>query len=164
MKLQVIILLIFISTLSFGQFKDEPNTLDIREGILSDNPVGSLFSFIDPSKFSMGHSFEMSYSSFGNHGLAMGVYTNHMSYELNEKLNVELDASFVNTPYNTFGDTFTNSFNGVYIDKAQINYKPSEDFKIVLQYSNSPYGRYDRNYNGFMRRGFSPFSRFMDMP
>lgn len=161
MKKKLIILLFLISTFSFGQFKNDPNnTVNIREGILSKNPIGSLFSFIDPSKFSMGHTFEMSYSASGDHGLAAGVYTNHLAYEFSEKLNVELDASVVNTPYNTFGDSFTNSFNGVYIDRAQINYKPTEDFNISLQYSNSPYGY----YNGYSRRGFSPFSRYWDRP
>jgi len=160
-KLLLLIVIFFYSSFSFGQFKDDQsNTIDIRKGILNDNPIGSLFSFIDPSKFSMGHSFEMSYSASGDNGLAMGVYTNHLAYEFNEKLNIEVDASLVNSPYNTFGDSFTDSFNGVYLNKAQINYKPTEDFNIILQYSNSPYGYYNR----FNRRGFSSFPSFWDEP
>ena len=161
MKKQFTIILLFISVLCFGQFKDDPSkTINIRDGILSDNPVGSLFSFIDPSKFSMGHSFEMSYSSFGNNGLAMGVYTNHLAYAFNEQLNIEVDASLVNTPYNTLGDNFTNSINGVYLDNARINYRPSDKVNISLQFSNSPYGY----YNHYNRSGFSRFSSFWDEP
>ena len=152
---KAIILIILTSLTCFAQFKgDENKPIDLHQGILSDNPVGSLFSFIDPSKFSMGHSFEMSYSAMGRDGLALGVYTNHLSYEFSEVLNVQIDASIVNSPYNSFGDKFTNSLNGVYLDRARINYNPSENFQMSIQFSNSPFGYYNRSY----RRGFSPYS------
>ncbi len=152
-------LYIFIlsSSICFGQFKgDENKPIDLNRGILSNNPVGSLFSFIDPSKISMNHSFEMSYSAIGKDGLALGVYTNHLAYEFSKQLDIQIDASIVNSPYNTLGDRFTNSINGVYIDRARINYRPSENFNISLQFSNSPFGYYNRSY----RRDFSPYSRF----
>lgn len=154
---KLLTLIFFISSISiFGQFKgDDSKPIDIRSGILNQDPSGSLFSFIDFSKFSMNHSFGMSYSAFGNNGVALGVYTNHLAYNFSEKLNVEVDASIVNSPYNTLGDNFTKSINGVYIDNARINYQPSEKFNLSLQFSNSPYNYYNNNY-----RGFSPFSRF----
>ena len=154
---KLLTLIFFISSISiFGQFKgDDRKPIDIRSGILNQDPSGSLFSFIDFSKFSMNHSFGMSYSAFGNNGVALGVYTNHLAYNFSEKLNVEVDASIVNSPYNTLGDNFTKSINGVYIDNARINYQPSEKFNLSLQFSNSPYNYYNNNY-----RGFSPFSRF----
>lgn len=157
MKKYFIIIFFTFSTIVFSQFKGEENkSLDIRSGILSNNPISSIFSFIDMSKFSMNHSFGMSYTTFGNNGLALGVYTNHLAYQFSESLNFELDASVVNTPYNTFGDNFTNSVNGVYIDRARINYNPSDKFQLSLQFSNSPLGYYNRNsfYN------YSPFSNY----
>lgn len=160
MKKNFLIAFLFISSLSFAQFiGDDSKPVDVRSGILSQNPSGSLFSFIDFSKFSMNHSFGMSYSAFGNNSIALGVYTNHLSYEFNEKLDFQLDASFVNSPYNSLGDSFSKSINGVYIDNARINYHPSEDFIISLQFSNSPYNYYNQ-YN--YRRSFSPFSRYWD--
>jgi hypothetical protein len=160
MRKLLIITILFISSVSFAQFKgDDSKPVDIRGGILSQNPSGSLFSFLDFSKFSMNHSFGMSYSAFGNNGVSLGVYTNHLSYEFSENLDVQLDASIVNSPYNTLGDSFSKSINGVYIDNARINYRPSEDFNISLQFSNSPYNYYNRyNYS----RSFSPFSRYWD--
>lgn len=156
---KIILFILFTSVVSFGQFKgDESKNVDLRPGILSDNPIGSIFSFIDMSKFSMNHSFGMSYSSFGNNGMALGVYTNKIAYEFNEDLSFQLNTSFVNSPYNTLGENFTKSINGVYIDNARINYHPSDKFNISLQFSNRPYGY----YNGYSRRGYSPFSRFWD--
>lgn len=153
---KVLLILTFISSISFAQFKgDENKPLDIKSGILSSNPVSSIFSFINPENFSMSHSFGISYSSFGSEGLALGVYTNHMAYKFNEDFNFEMDASIVNSPYSTLGESFTKSINGFYIDRARINYNPSKDFNISLMFSNSPYsyygnygyGRFSSNYN-----------------
>jgi hypothetical protein len=155
MKTKIIISILLITTITYGQFQgDEGKKVDIRQGILSENPMGSIFNFIDPNKFDMNHSFEMSYSTFGGNGMALGVYTNMLSYEFSEKLNMQINTSFVNSPYNTLGEGFTNSINGVYIDNARINYNPSEKFNVSLQFSNSPFN----NYNLYNRRGFSPYS------
>jgi len=159
MKKITLLMLLTSFSLTYAQFKgDESKPVNIREGILSDNPIGSLFNFVDPSRFNMNHSFEMSYSAFGNNGMALGVYTNKIAYEFNEQLNIQVNTSFVNSPFNTLGQNFTNSINGVYIDNARINYSPSDKFKVSLQYSNSPFNYYNRyNY-----RGYSPFSNFLD--
>ncbi len=151
--------MVLLGSSVFGQFKgDENKPLDIRSGILNNNPVSSIFGFIDPSSFNMNHTFQMSYSAFGKNGLALGVYTNHLSYEFSSKVNLELNTSFVNSPYNTLGEGFTKSINGIYIDRARLNYNPSENFNISLQFSNSPYYYYNRyNY-----RSFDPFQRYWD--
>lgn len=159
MKKLLAILFLCVSFLTQAQFKgDENKPIDINQGILSSNPVGSLFSFLNSENLSMNHSFGMSYSSFGNDGMALGVYTNKISYEFSEKFDFQINTSFVNTPYNTLGENFTNSINGVYIDRARINYRPSDDFNISLQFSNRPYGY----SNGYSRRGFSSFNNFWD--
>jgi len=157
MKKLTFILIILISSITFAQFKGEENKpLNIKNSILSDNPSSSLFSFINPENFSMSQSVGLSYSSFGNNGVALGVYTNHMAYKFNDKLNVQLDASLVNSPYNTLGDSFKKSINGIYLDRAQINYHPSKDFNISLMYSNTPLNYYNNFGYGFGR--YSNFS------
>jgi hypothetical protein len=100
----------------------------------------------------------MSYSAFGSNGMALGVYTNQIAYNFNDKLNIQIETSLVNTPYNSLGQSFTNSINGIYLNKAQINYRPTEDMSFSLRFSNSPFGYYNRYSNyGY---GYSPFSNF----
>ncbi len=156
---RILILLLLGSSLTFGQFKGQAEKpLNISGAILSDNPLSSLFSFLDPSKFSMNHSVSMSYSAFGSNGMALGVYTNQIAYKFNDKLNVEIETSLVNTPYNSLGQEFTKSINGIYLNKAQINYKPTKDMSISLRFSNSPFNYYNRYSNyGY---GYSPFNNF----
>lgn len=149
-------LLIFFLVLSVinAQFKGEAEKpIDIKGSMINNTPSDFFLGFINPNNFSMHHSFSLSYSAAGSNGLALGVYTNSMAYKFNDKFNVELETSIVNSPYSTFGKNFSKQINGVYLSRAQINYNPSKDVHFQLQFSNSPLG-----YRG--RYGYSPFSSY----
>lgn len=152
MKKIIFLFLLVFTTLSFGQFKDQlDNPPSVYDGIVRNNNSSMFLGFLNPNNFSMHHSFGMSYSSFGNNGMALGIYTNSMMYKFNDKLNVQFDASLINSPYSTFGKGFADQINGIYISKAALNYSPSKNFHINIQYSQSPFGSY---YNPY---GFSGF-------
>lgn len=151
-------LLVFVLTVSvsFAQFRDESNKPDIRSGIVKNNSFGSILGLINPNNFSMRHSFDISYSAFGNiGGMALGVYTNSMAYKFSDKLNLETDISVVNTPYNTFGQEFSKQVNGVYLSRAQLTFKPSDNMNISIQYRSVPGGYYSPYGYG----SYSPFYR-----
>ena len=157
---RLLALLVVVFTMSgFAQFKDSgfPSS-DIKDGILA-KPSSSLFGFLNSSNFQMKQSYSLSYSSFGSQGLAMGVYTNSMSYKFSNNLNVQLEASIVHSPYSTLGKDFQNSLNGVYITNAAVNYRPWKDFSISVQYRNLPYSLYSPysyygGYNYGLYNGF----------
>ncbi|MBU1100519.1 MAG: hypothetical protein KKA84_08960 [Bacteroidetes bacterium] len=150
---------VFIFTISINaQFKEQLNKkVDIRNSISNNQPSGFFLDFINPENFSMSHSFSASYSAFSGHAVSLGVYTNSMKYKFNDKMNIEVDASLVNSPYNTLGDAFTNNINGFYISRAELNYAPSENMEIKLQFFNSPLGNNSyRSYGSYGNYG-SPF-------
>ncbi|MCF8262762.1 MAG: hypothetical protein K9J12_18430 [Melioribacteraceae bacterium] len=158
-KIFVILLLSTVTVL--GQFKDsKDNELDIAGSILRPASPSFLFGLIDPGKLSVNHSVSLSYGASGNNGMALSVYTNTINYDFSNKLNLEVETSMVNSPYNSFGDDFTSQINGIYLSKARLNYSPSENTRITIQYNNSPfgYGRYGyngyRGYNRGYRNGF----------
>jgi hypothetical protein len=161
MKKLAFLLVIFVSLNINAQFK-EPGfpTENIRDGIV-DHSSNSLFGFLDSDNFVMRHSFNLSYTAFGNQGLALGVYTNSMMLKLSNNMNVQVDASIVQSPYSTLGKNFQNQLNGFYISRAAFNYKPWDDVFISIQYRNLPlsyhysdYGFYNRFYNPFFYDGF----------
>lgn len=156
----LIIIFLLASTALFAQFKEELNKpVNIKAGIINQNPSSFIFGFINPDNFKMNHSFSMSYSAFGGQGVALGIYTNSMSYQFNDQLNVEVDASLINSPYSTFGQGYADQINGVYLTRAQVNYRPAENWFISLQYLNSPTGFYNNYWNRsfFGRNGFDDF-------
>lgn len=167
MKKLLIVFFIGFSLTAFAQFKDSGNTNnDIRDGMFA-KPSGSLFGFLNSDNFKMQQSYSMSYSTSGSQGTALGVYTNSMALKLADNLNLQLDASVVNSPYSSLGSEFQKSLNGFYINRFAVNYQPWKNMTISVQYSNSPYyygspfSYYGGFYNGF-NSGFqegNPFQK-----
>lgn len=165
MKIKLFIVLLFLSagfaTAQFGnnEIPDPP----IKDAITNGNSNNNLlFGFFNSENFKMTHNFSMSYVNLGSNSMALGVYTNSMFYRISDPLTVQLDVSLTNSPYNSFGKQFQNDFNQIFISKAQINWKPAENFNIMIQYRNipnsmgyyNPYGfnnssRYFYNEDGF---------------
>lgn len=140
-----------------AQFKEDPFTQpEVRDGLFAKESSGNFLSNIFNSEnFSMRHSFDASYAAFGEHGIATTVYTNSMFYKFSDNLNLRLDASLVYSPYNSLGKTFQDNINGLYISRAELNFKPWDDTVIRIQYRNIPAGM----YNGYNAYG-NPFSRY----
>jgi hypothetical protein len=159
MKKLVLILVFGLSVTILGQFKDTGfPTESVKDGIIDPSySSNNLFGFLSSENFHMNHQFSMSYSSFGNHGLALGVYTNSMLYNFTDNLNVQTDISFVNSPYSTLGQDFQNNLNGIYLSRAAVNYQPWKDVAISLQYRRIPYNYYSP-YSGYF--GGSMFNRY----
>lgn len=154
---KLIILLVFAANITFAQFKsDLEKPVDIKAGITNYNPSSLFLGFINLNNLEMHHSLSMSYGASSNYGIALSTYTNSLSYKFSDDLNLEIDASIVNTPYNTLGDTFTNSINGIYLSRAQLNYKLSENSNITLQFRSGPGTYYDPYgfYSGYHRNSF----------
>lgn len=157
MKKVVILFAAIMSLNSYAQFK-EPGipTTSVRDGIV-DHSVGSLFGFLNSDNFTMRHSFDLSYSAFGNEGLALGVYTNSMMLKLAENMNFQVDASIVQSPYSSFGREFQDQLSGIYITRAAFNYKPWDDVFISVQYRNLPMSYHYSDYGFYSNRFYNPF-------
>ncbi len=153
-KILLIILLGFAGIIN-AQFKSELNNpLNIKGSIIKNNTSSFILGFINPKNFTMRQSINMSFTSFGNQGITLGVYTNSISYKFNDKLNIEVDASLITSPYSSFGRKFSQQINGIYLSRAQLNYRPTKNTFISLQFSHNPMGINPYGFNGY-----SPFYR-----
>lgn len=145
------------AVLAFGQYKDSGfHSDDIDQSIINNNS-GSFFGFLNSNNFQMHQSYSLSYSSFGSgQGMALGVYSNNMLFKISNNLNLDLEASVVNSPYSTFGKSFQKSINGIYLTNAELNYKPFKDVSISVQYRQVPYYSYDpfNNFYGGYSDGY----------
>jgi len=140
-----------------GQFKssiaDKPG---VSESILRPETSESLFGMFDPGRFSMRHTFSMSYATFGGgRGMSLGMYTNSMYYKIADPLDVQFDVSLMYSPNNSFMGGPQKDFAGIYLTRAQLNYRPSENMMLQINFQQVPmsslmWGSY----------GYSPFSNF----
>ncbi len=153
MKKIIIIVAITFCNVMFAQFREQvENQPTMHDGLVRNTVPSLVLGFINPNNFSMKHTVDLSYSAFGNQGMALGVYTNSMLYKFTDNLNISADVSLVNSPYNSFGKDFANQLNGIYLTKAELNYKPWENVTMSVQYRSYPFGgsygfsRYNRGY------------------
>jgi len=146
--LVLLALILLMSTVTYAQFKDQlPGTSEVQSSLVRPDDGNSLLlGFFDPANFSMRHTFSMSYMTAGGQGLALGMYTNSMSYKISDPLTLSADVSLLNSPYSSLGSKFSQSLDGIYLTRADLNYHPSNNFQIDLRFDQNPMYRYYSPY------------------
>lgn len=132
----------------------EPARPNVSDALKSQSASSSILGIIDPDRFSMSHSLSMGYYSFAGEGLGITAYTNSMRYKISDPLSVRADVSFLFSPFGS-SKLFAKDINGINLDRAQIDYVPSKDFRISLQYRQYPFGY--SPYSGY-ESGLYPWS------
>ena len=109
----------------------------------------------NPAVFQMRHSVEFSMGSFGGQTSSLGMYTNTMAWQFNDKLAARVDLSAAYSPFNGGGGSFFGQEQNqarFFLRNAEVAYRPSEKFQLHFQVRQSPYGRYMSPY-GYYRPG-----------
>ncbi len=142
------VLILVMSSLSYAQFKDQlSNSSNVGNSLIQpDDSNGLLFGIFNPANFAMRQSISMSYMTLGSQGIALGMYTNSMSYKISNPLSISADVSLLNSPYSSLGSNFSKGLNGIYLTRADLNYHPTNNFQIDLQFNQNPMYRYYNPY------------------
>ena len=113
--------------------------------------ISSFLGLLSSDNFMMRHSVSMSYVTSGGQGISLADYTNSMFFKLADPLNMRFDVTLQGSPFGQYGSIGKSDLNGVFLSRAELNYHPSRDFMISLQYQRRPYGGLSSWYD-------SPFS------
>ena len=120
---------------------------------------GSVFSLnklFSPQHFRMGHSYEMSFGSFGGGTSSLGMYTNSMNWQFNDKLAARVEMSYAFSPFGSVNPLGQSADQGqFFLRNAEIAYRPSKNMHFHLQVRQSPYGSYMGPYGGY--HGYNPY-------
>lgn len=136
MKLWIIAALVLVIAPAHGQFKSgTPATTGVSSSVMRPSD-GLLFGWLDPSRLTMRQSYSLSYSTFGGQGLSMGTYTNSLAYRISGPLDVQFDVSVLHSPFGLPGNM--PDFSGVYLTRAQLNYRPTENMWLQIQFRQLP--------------------------
>lgn len=150
-----IILLAFalIGSMSFAQYKEIPYETKVK--LKSSNLI---LGFINPKNFSLRHSFNLSYQTYGSTSYSVASYTGTLSYKILDNLNVSADVTMQYSPFANLGSSnallnkdFQNSLNGVYLSRVSLNYKPLKNMFINIEYINNRSSNYFLNDYYFSR-------------
>lgn len=119
----------------------------------SSQHTGGPGNWMNMLNMTMSHSYSMSFSSIGGQMQNINAYTNHMFFDVSDRLNAQLDISLLHSP---FGNSFmTNNSNSlgtqIIVDQARIDYQLTDNASISFQFSQRP------GYYGY--GAYSPFNR-----
>ena len=93
---------------------------------------------LDPSKFSMTHSYSLSFGNVGGYGMSQGMYLNTMRYQVSDPLQVSLQWGVTHSPLQS--QSMPSMGSSFFVSGASIDYKPSKSFHVGVQYSSYPAG------------------------
>ena len=148
----LIILLIIIPTLGFGQLKKDVNKTNISESLEFSQAKDVMLGFLDPSRFNMSHNISMSYTAFGGGGAMINTYVNTLNYRFSDDLFLTTKLGIMNSPYNSMpGNSYLNDvqiFGG-----AELKWLPSENSAIFIRFERAP-AFYSQGYYGNYRNPF----------
>lgn len=121
----------------------------------------------DPSRFQMSHSVEFSTGSMGPGGAySLGMYTNTVRWQLDERLAARLDLAVATSPTGLAPaglGVAPQSGVRAFVRNAELTYRPSASTELRVQFQQNPYGGYGSPYGydayGAMPYGYGPSQR-----
>lgn len=123
------------------KMQSQEETSASRSLIHPSTGLSSFFGLLNAENFTMRHSVSMSYLTSGGRGVSLADYTNSMFYRIADPLNLRFDVTLQGSPFGQSG-LGQSDMSGVFLSRAELNYRPSRDFMLSLQYQRLPYGRF----------------------
>jgi hypothetical protein len=158
-SLPVLVALVVVlgSTSVFAQFRSQTEEKpSVAESMIRPEDSSNFLGFLNPGNFTMHHSYSFSTMLMGGKTIGIGMYTNSMLYKISDPLNVRLDVSFMHSPFNSLGKDFQNDLNRLFINRAEVNYKPFDNMIIQFQYRQVPLSAYGNYYSPYYHNPFYP--------
>jgi hypothetical protein len=129
-----------MGSLSEAQFKRTPSEEPkVSSSIIAPSTSSDWFRLLSLENLQMRQSYSMSYMTSSGFGLALGRYTNSMFYRISDKVDAQLDLTLQHSPYSTLDQRLQNSLGGLFVDRAQINYRPTDNMLFSISYRQIPW-------------------------
>jgi hypothetical protein len=165
MKFSVLLFAILLCAVSLSEAQlreDLSHGSDYSGVITHEQRPSSPGNWMNMLNMTMNHSYSMSFSSFGGQMQNLNAYTNSMLFDISNKLNAQVDLSFLHSPFgNSFMGDNSSLGSRIIVESARLDYKLSENTHISLEFSQRPYGYSPfSNYGYGYSRGYnSPWNR-----
>jgi hypothetical protein len=146
-----LVMVLSLTSPAEAQLREDPGTSAVRTQ-LYDTSSDVLDKIFSDEHFRMSHSYQMSMSSFGGRSSSMGMYTNSMMWQFNQAWAARVDVSLAHpfSQNSAFGPQQTK----VFLQNAEVAYRPSENMEFRFQVQQSPYGRYMSPYGAYSPYGY----------
>lgn len=148
MEKKIILCVLLLSMILIGLASAQsqtPRSHVFKPSSIVSRPSGFLDSLLDPSKFSMSHSYSLSFFSVGKQTFNQGLYLNTMNYKFSDPLRMQVRIGFLHQPFGDMGMSQTTG-SRVFVQRALLQYKPSDKMSISIDYQVLPSSLYYSPY------------------
>ncbi len=139
-----------IAVTANAQFKSRPeSTPAVSESMVRPDDSGLLFGWFDPSRLTFHNSYSLSYTTSGGKGFSLGTLTSSVGYQISDPLSLHFDVSLMHSPFGNLGGNFANNISGVYLTRAELDYRPSKNTLLQIQFRQLPTLYWLNNFDRF---------------
>ena len=157
--LMIVVLLVIAAGATYAQLKSQDERMSAAESLIRPAPsISSFLGLLNADNFMMRHNFSFSYLSSGGEGISLASYTNSMFYRIADPLNFRVDLTLQGSPFGQYGSVSRNELSKLFVSRAELNYHPTENTFVKLQFSQRPFGYRNDYYGGFSNDDFFPYS------
>ena len=153
-----VVVFLTLPGIAFSQLKTQnPENIHFPSALAKGyGQAGGLFGFLglNPDKITMTHSYTMSYLSYGGQGFGQGVYLNTINYQISTPLSLSLQWGMLHQPFQSAGSNSPFK-SGFFVSGASLEYNPSKNFHLGVQYSSYPTTGAYRRPLGFGKQNIS---------
>jgi hypothetical protein len=140
MKKGIVSILLFFILMSapciFAQ-DAEPKSNVFTVSSLTQKPKGIFDFLMNSSKFSMSHSYSVSFLSLGGRSFNQGLYLNTMNFQFSDPLTAQVRVGFMHQPFG--GQELMDGKNGkLFLERVMLRYQPSENTVFKLDFQSYP--------------------------
>ena len=135
-------LFFLMPTFAAAQLKQDTRT-DVASALVRPDGIQGIVGLLglDPNRFSMNHSYSLSFGSFGGQSISQGLYLNTMKYQFSDPLKMYVQIGFQHQPLGSLGRNSL-SQNQIFLSGAGVEYKPSDKFRLQFEFGQQPNSRY----------------------
>lgn len=132
-----IFITVLIIPFLFGQELSNDSNI-FKPSELVEKPSGLLNSFLNSNRFTMNHSYSLSFMSSGGHSTNLGMYLNTMTYQISDPLMMQLRVGYLHQPFGAMNSISSSMNNTFFVQGAQLLYRPSKNLRVSLEYESVP--------------------------
>ncbi len=140
---KIVLFILIITILGFGLAGAQSNTE--KSSVFKPDPTysiqrpsGFLSSLLDPSRFSMSHSYSISLLTAGKQTFNQGFYLNTMNYKFTDQFTLQARIGFLHQPLGGGFGMMNGQNSKVFLQSARFQYKPSDKTSITFDYQVIP--------------------------
>lgn len=152
-------LLFLMTNVDFAEAQlreDVPSNYHYTGNVLkSTQPENRLFGLVD---YRMGHSYEMTFGSFGGQSYNQNIYTNTLHLYMSDRLTGRLDLAVAHSPFGN--NIMGNQGPQFFVRNAELNYNLNDRTHFRVSFQQIPQSSL---YNPYMHgRHYHPFRMLRD--